>query len=90
MIEKRDLIEKILFILNPEEGIEYASLEKEGQSDVLVLTNQRIIYTNYLLLQQDIFHTHKIKNNTFKKIDKIKKELQLNNDVKDVITNYFN
>ncbi|MBY0486014.1 MAG: hypothetical protein K2P85_02305 [Flavobacteriaceae bacterium] len=90
MLEKKMVFDKIMFILEPTEEIEYASLEKKRDFNVLVLTNQRIIFTNCELLNKDVFHFFKIKNNNVQTINRIKKNLQSETNINDIIKQYFN
>lgn len=82
-------LEKIHSLLNESEEIEYAILEKEGESIILVLTNHRLIYSDKDLLRDNIFHFVELKKNKVKSILEIKKRLLSDEDVKNIIKTYF-
>ncbi len=86
--EKKNL-EIIHLLLNESEEIEYAMFQKEEENIILVLTNQRFIYSDKDLLKANIFHFIELKKNKVKIMFEIKQRLLLNEDVKNIINTYF-
>lgn len=82
-------VTKINCLLNPNEEIEYVTFEKDEDGNLIALTNQRIIYSNKCLLKDNIFHFFNIKNNRVATIGQLKKKLQLDNDINEIIKKYF-
>lgn len=89
MDHEKKILEKIHSFLYDCEEIEYAILQKEGESIILVLTDYRFIYSDKNLLKDDVFHFVELKKNKVKIIHEIKKRLQVEEDVKDIIKTYF-
>lgn len=84
------ILDKIYILLEPKEEIEYASFEKNEELSVIVLTNKKIIYTNLQLFKKDIFHFFNIKDNKMQNIERIKKTLQSDENIDEIIKQYFN
>jgi DNA-binding response OmpR family regulator len=90
MNKTETIVDKINHLLNLNEEIEYVTLEKVEELNIIALTNKRLIYSNKKLLKKNIFYFCNIENNTVEKINSLKKKLQLDKSMEDIITTYFN
>lgn len=89
MLIKEYVLEKVASILKDEEEVEYVSIEKRLPKSFVVLTNERIIYSNKNLLDQNVFHIFTIKNNSTKVINRLKTAFQAENGIEELIQKYF-
>lgn len=89
-MKEQIVLDRITILLEPKEEIEYASIEKNLEHNVIVLTNQRIIYTNKNLFKKDTFLFFTIKDNTSEVINRFKRTLQSDYDLNILLKKYFN
>lgn len=89
MLLKEYVLEKFSNILKADEEIEYVSIEKKLPKSFIVLTNERIIYSNKKLLENNVFHIFTIKNNNVTVLTRIKKVLQSEKEIEKLIEKYF-
>lgn len=87
---RQKILNKILILFEAKEEIEYVSFEKNQELSVIVLTNQRIIYTNKKYFEKDIFYFFEFKNKSDEVINRFKKTLQSDYDIESIIKKYFN
>lgn len=89
MIQATNVLEKVNLLLQPEEQVEYVSIEKRTPSVILVLTTQRLLYSNAKLLKENQFQIANIQSKCLEEMSRLKTLLQSENGAAEIINKHF-